>query len=281
MAKTNKDKDLARLEFAVDLAVRAGNVAMRYYNSSYRKNEGVNEEKNRSTLADHEAQHEIIKALQLHPIYGKEEIIAEEGNFKNTTPVKSGITWVIDALDGTTNFDNRIPLFCTAIGALKNGKPWLGVVFDMLANEVYYAMDGHPTKVWNINQGTDLKVRTARNILKLKHSILATHISAIKEKARPLFENNLLMTIQQEVRTIRNLGCGQLALAYLAAGRIHTFFQIRAHIWDQLAGIVLIKNAGGIVTELDGSEWKHNSKDFIASANKTIHSKFIKLIEKR
>ena len=280
MARSIKDDDMARLEFAVDLAIRAGNVAMRYYNSSYRRNEGVNEEKNRSTLADHDAQREITDTLGAHPIYSKEAIIAEEGSFRKTIPKKRGVTWVIDPLDGTTNFDHKIPLFCTAIGALKNGKPWLGVVYDMLANEVYYAMDGQPTKVWNITQGTDQEVSTASKIKKLKNSILGTHISTIREKARPLFENNLLMNIQQEVKTIRNLGCGQLALAYLAAGRIHQFFQIRSHIWDQLAGIVLIKNAGGIVTELDGEEWQADSKDFIASSNKTIHSKFIKLIDK-
>jgi myo-inositol-1(or 4)-monophosphatase len=278
MASKKKDSDSARLDFAVDLAIRAGNIAMRYYNSSYRRNEDLNEVKNRSTLADQQAQYEIINALKAHSVYCNETIIAEEGAYSKTRHEKQGITWVIDALDGTTNFDHRIPLFCTAIGALKNGKPWLGVVFDMLANEVYYAMEGHPTKVWNITQGTVVDVRTEQNIKKLKQSILGTHISAIREKAWPLFENNLLLTIQQEVRTIRNLGCGQLALAYLAAGRIHQFFQIRAHLWDQLAGIVLIKNAGGIVTELDGKQWQPESKDFIASANKKIHSGFIKLL---
>jgi myo-inositol-1(or 4)-monophosphatase len=114
---------------------------------------------------------------------------------------------------------------------------------------------------------------------KLEDCILATHISAIPEKALPLFEKNLLFTIQQKVRTIRTLGCGQLALAYLASGRIHFFFQIRANLWDQLAGIVLIQNAGGRVTDIDGSEWNRKSQDFLASANQTIHSKFLEILK--
>lgn len=274
-----KKENIERLEFAVDLAVRAGNLAMRYYNSSYRSNQAVTSGKNASTVADRETQVEVIGTLIGHHNYRHDGIIAEEEPFKGNSPREEGYTWVIDPLDGTTNFDSRLPMFCTAIGSLKNGKPYLGVVYDILTNEVYYAVEGQPTRVWSINRGIDTTVNTANSAKELEDCILATHISAIPEKAMPLFEKNLLFTIQQKVRTIRTLGCGQLALAYLATGRIHFFFQIRANLWDQLAGIVLIKNAGGIVTDLEGSEWNRKSQDFLASANVTIHSKFLKILK--
>jgi myo-inositol-1(or 4)-monophosphatase len=230
-------------------------------------------------LADRETQLEVIGALTNHPNYRHDAIIAEEDPYKRNLPKTSGYTWVIDPIDGTTNFDSRLPLFCTAIGSLKDGKPYLGVVYDMLANEVYYAVDGQKTKVWSISRGTDTTVTTDNGVSELQHCILATHISATPEKALPLFKNNLLFTIEQKVRTIRTLGCGQLALAYLAAGRIHLFFQMKANLWDQLAGIVLIKNAGGTVTDLSKREWNSKTQDFLASANAEVHAKFIKFLK--
>lgn len=274
-----KKENIERLEFAVDLAVRAGNLAMRYYNSSYRANQSVNAEKNASTLADRETQLEVIGALTNHPHYRHDGIIAEEEPYKHNQPKATGYTWVIDPLDGTTNFDSRLPLFCTAIGSLKDGKPHLGVVYDMLANEVYYAVDGQRTRVWNISRGTDIAVNTDGEVKDLEHCILATHISATPEKAFPLFKNNLLFTIEQKVRTIRTLGCGQLALAYLATGRIHFFFQMRSNLWDQLAGIVLINNSGGVVTDLNNKEWNNKSQNFLASANPEVHLKLIKILK--
>jgi myo-inositol-1(or 4)-monophosphatase len=274
-----KKENIERLEFAVDLAVRAGNLSMRYYNSSYRSNQAMTSGKNASTLADRETQAEVIGALTGHHNYRHDGIIAEEEPYKGNPIKEKGYTWVIDPLDGTTNFDSRLPMFCTAIGSLKDGKPYLGVVYDMLTNEVYYAVEGQATRIWNISRGTDIAVSTDSGVRELEHCILATHISATTEKAKPLFENNLLLTIQQKVRTIRTLGCGQLALAYLAAGRIHFFFQIKSNLWDQLAGIVLIKNAGGTVTDLDSKVWHYKTQDFVASANRTIHSKFIEILK--
>lgn len=270
-------EDKQRLDFAVDLALRAGNVVMKYYNSSFRANRTLDSRKNAATKADKQTQLEIISAIKIHPYYRNDGIIAEEDSYKKEKPLKEGVTWVIDPLDGTQNFSNSIPLFCTAIGALKDGKPYIGVVYDLLNNELYYAVQGKPTRVWNISRGSDVIVNSNRDFSSLKECLLGTHISATPEKAEPLFSENILLSIQKSVKSIRTLGCGQLALAYIAAGRLQIFFQLGTHIWDQVAGIVLIENAGGVVRSLKGKKWKPATNEFFAASNAVLAKEFMKL----
>lgn len=120
-----KLRDLERMHFAIDMAVSAGNTAMRCYNSSVRQNEMTDERKNMATLADKAAQNEIIRKIKSHNMFENDGLIAEEHPFNNIPEVlHSEYTWVVDPLDGTANFDTRIPLFCTAIGLLRNDKPY-------------------------------------------------------------------------------------------------------------------------------------------------------------
>ncbi|MEN6487389.1 MAG: inositol monophosphatase family protein [Smithella sp.] len=230
--KKRLEKDLDRLDFAIDLALGAGSIAMRFYNSSIHLNHPIDERKNTATIADEMAQKSIISKITGHTVFAKDEIIAEEPPYDHVKINSDGYTWVIDALDGTTNFRNRIPVFCTAIGILKNSKPFIGVVFDPVNNDLYYALSGEQSKVWNVSKGEVNNISTSKTIVTLDECIAGTHISSRPEIASRLFKDDFLLHIAQNVNNLRTFGCGQLALAYAASGRLPLFFSI----WNTYLG---------------------------------------------
>jgi myo-inositol-1(or 4)-monophosphatase len=200
----------------------------------------------------------------------------------------NGYTWVIDPLDGTTNFQNRIPFFCTAIGVLRNGLPHIGAVYDPVANEVYYAIDGSQAKLWSISRGEVSAIAADQTTNELSGCLAGTHISSRPEVAERLLQKDLLLNIEKKVKHLRAFGCGQLALAYVASARMQLFFQFDSHLWDQVAGIVLVRNSkGGSVSKLPdgrgasevlGENWTFSTRDFIAAANPRVQSEFLKLL---
>jgi myo-inositol-1(or 4)-monophosphatase len=273
---------MKRRDFAIDVALRAGNVVMRYYNSCLIENMSIDDKKNTATLADRASQVEIESALKAHPDFRWEIIVAEEKPYDRHEVSPSGYTWVIDPLDGTTNFQNRIPFFCTAIGVLKDGHPHIGVVYDPTANKVYYAMEGDRTQVWSVSSGEVIHISTEKEITRLEDCLAGTHISSRPEIAKRLLQDDLLLDIAKNVKHLRAFGCGQLALAYTASGRLQLFFQFGPHLWDQVAGIVLVQNAGGIVSQLpSGGDWDYSARDIAASANEDLHRDFLDLLKHR
>ena len=261
-----------RLYFAIELAVRAGNVVMRHYNSSIVENLALDDRKNAATLADQSAQTEVIRAIINNDDFKSECIISEEGEYKKHKVDEDGITWVIDPLDGTINFENNIPMFCSAIGVLDRGEPIIGVVYDPVSNEVYYSGYGSLTRVWSISKGDVRIVRSAGEITNLTDCVVGIHVSSRDEIAKRMVDSGLLSSLQRKVRHIRALGCGQLALAYVASGRLQAFLQLNAALYDQLAGVVLVNNSSGgnTVNVPLGKKWTHKHRDFCAAANSEI-----------
>lgn len=275
-----KVADLSRLRFAIDLAVRAGNVAMRFYNASIGPNEPLDARKSATTRADLAAQNEVVARLTTHHEYSSDALVAEEKPFHDESRVQEqGYTWVIDPIDGTVNFDNRIPMFCTAIGCLRDGRPHIGVVYDPVENEVYYAMDGLATEVWNVSKGEVQPVRADQSTTDIDKSVLGIHISSRPKVAERLLASGILLDLSREVRHLRALGCGQLALAYVASGRLQGFLQLETALWDQVAGVVLIRCAGGSVSDLRSRpdcDWTWRTKDVLAAGNDRVRDGLLK-----
>ena len=277
VAGKQKVDDLTRLRFAMDLSIRAGNVAMRYYNASISANRSLDDRKSATTLADLDAQREILSRVLNHPEYSSDGFIAEEAPYNNEDTVRSsGFTWVVDPLDGTANFENGIPLFCTAVGCLRDGEPYIGVIFDPVQNEVYYAMEGLGTEIWYISRGETAQLKADQNTHELRRGIFGIHISSREEVAERFVASGRLLALSKNARHTRALGCGQLALAYVASGRLQGFVQLRTWLWDQVAGVVLVRSAGGVAGDLaTHREWSWKTKDLIATANPQLHERFL------
>jgi myo-inositol-1(or 4)-monophosphatase len=170
--------------------------------------------------------------------------------------------WIVDPLDGTTNFLHGIPHFAVSIALERDGELVAGVVYNPISDELYWAEKGKGAFL----NGRRLRV-SARKTMAV--SLFATGIPFAGRRDHELFLCQLgrVMAVSAGVR---RLGSAALDLAYLAAGRYDGFWETGLHPWDMAAGIVLVREAGGFVTDLDGGPTMMASGDILA-ANDSLH----------
>lgn len=265
------------LEFAKEIARRGGGVAADYYYGKENEVYSSKEVKNLTTKADQEANSKIVTAVK--EAYPDHHIIAEEGGSVKDYPSIEGYTWVIDAIDGTVNFFLGVPVFCTAIGILWQREPWAGVVYNPIEDELFFAR----------KKGGAFRVRSGKRQLRydpiyvnpeedLTKAVVMTHLSSRRHARERFTASGLLDAIANAVRSIRAYGSGQLSLAYVAQGQFHAFINNSTHSWDQAAGLVIVQEAGGIVTDFRNEKWSIESESIIATANQSIHGKLAAII---
>jgi len=170
--------------------------------------------------------------------------------------------WVIDPLDGTTNFLHGLPHFAISIGVELDGEPIAGVVYDPVKDELFAAEKG---------QGAYLHDRRLRvsSRTRMNEALLATGIPFHGGKEHQRFSAEL-GTVMTEVAGVRRLGAAALDLAYVAAGRYEGFWERGLKAWDICAGIVLVQEAGGLLGEIDGGRDYYRSGNILA-ANGGLH----------
>lgn len=178
--------------------------------------------------------------------------------------------WVIDPLDGTTNFIHALPVFSVSVGLIRNGKPVLGVVYEVNRDEMFYAWQNGGA--WLNGKRIHVKQNT-----ELEKSLLATGFPYYDFKVMDEYIKALkyLMTHTQGMR---RMGSAAVDLAYTACGRFDGFFEYGLSPWDIAGGICLIEEAGGIVTTFDGSDDTLFSKSIIGSS-KALYPKFMAVIK--
>jgi len=164
--------------------------------------------------------------------------IAEEGTGSVS---ESGLNWVIDPLDGTTNYLHHLPFFCTSVALLQNNEPILGVIYDPTHDELFSAFG---------NQQTELNGQAIRvsEVAELKDMLIVT---GFPYNDRGMLQRNLnaIEEFSRYSRGIRRLGSAALDMAYVACGRFDGFYEYGLNPWDVAAGTILVRNAGGIVDD--------------------------------
>lgn len=179
-------------------------------------------------------------------------------------------TWVIDPLDGTTNFIHKIPVFAVSIGLLKDGIPVAGVIYHIMADECFYAWQGGGA--WLNQQKISIS-----NTIELKDAVIATGFPYKRENIE-----ELVLTLKKMIliaRGIRRLGSAAIDLAYTACGRFDAYYEGSINAWDVSAGIIIVREAGGIVSGLYGEE-EPCFTGHILAANPSIHSALSMIIKK-
>jgi myo-inositol-1(or 4)-monophosphatase len=194
------------------------------------------------TDADFAAQEAILSLIrERHPTH---HILAEEGSEGTTIP--DGTTWIIDPVDGTTNYTLGIPIFNVSIGVARDGQPVAGVIYDPLQEEIFAGAKGGGATL-NGNPLPRLEP------VALEDAVVGVDWAhAPADRAQTLA---VLNVIAPRCRTVRALGSAALALAYVAAGRLHLYFHVGLWPWDTAAGTVLIGEVGGAVRCPDGTPW--------------------------
>lgn len=258
-------------EVAISAARKAGAITLRYFETSMARE--VKEDKSFVTAADRESEVAIIAEIGKHfPEHG---IIGEESGEKKSA---SKYQWVIDPLDGTANFVNGIPLFSVSIAVLKNGSPVAAVVYQPVGDSLYAAEKRKGT-IWTPSGGHDSARRNGKPARVsdggAEHAMISFGPGK-KEKGRL---NRLFSVTEQFVESKRYLGSCALELAYLARGGTEGFICLGLNKWDYAAGVLLVEEAGGKITDFDGMPWRFGASDYFVASNGVVHDVLVSLAQ--
>ena len=221
------------------------------------------------TSADKRTEKIIIDELQkAHSDYG---IITEESGSINTGNKNN--RWIIDPIDGTTNFLNGIPQFAISIGYEEESEIKCGVIFDPIKNEMFCAEKGNGAYLNNS------RIRVS-NKKKLKDALLVTGGPRQSSKIKKEIFSEFVEVSNNILSPVRKFGSAALDLAYVACGRFDGYWQRELSYWDVAAGIVILKEAGGFVNFFEEDNKDPLKKNILAS-NSNIHDEFSNLIIKK
>lgn len=185
------------------------------------------------------------------------EFLGEEDASKDRRPdLGAPPTWIVDPIDGTTNYVHDCPFYCVSIGLQVSGELVVGVVFDPSRNEMFAAATGHGAFL------NESPIRTSK-AERLDQALIATGF------APDLRGNELVFDwwrhFSLNAQALRRTGSTALNMAYIAAGRFDAYYAFDNHVWDVAGGTVLVREAGGQVTNIDGSPYDAFKADSIAS----------------
>lgn len=178
--------------------------------------------------------------------------------------------WVVDPLDGTTNFVHSFPFFSVSIALAHRGEVIVGVVYDPIRDELFVAEKGKGAYV----RGRRMGVSSEQS---LRESLIATGFPADQNYALPLNMKGLQALVPQ-VRNIRSGGSAALHMAYVAAGRLSGFWELGLNAWDLAAGSLLVTESGGRITDIKGNPYDLGVRHVVAS-NSHIHDEFLHALQ--
>lgn len=253
----------AYCEFTVDLAREAGTFLKERLSDKHIID--FKGEINIVTEADRMSEAMIVE--RIHRNYPNHSILTEESEAIDRGPE---VRWIVDPLDGTTNYAHGYPVFCVSIALERNGCICLGVIYNPMLDETFVAEKDNGAflnhKKISVSQTADIST-----------SLLAT---GFPYDIRNSENNNIsyFSGMARKVQAIRRAGSAALDMAYLAAGRFDGFWELKLKPWDTAAGSLLVTEAGGIVTDLFGGTFHLDSAHVLAS-NGRIHQDMISILK--
>lgn len=209
------------------------------------------------TDADRAAEAVIVSVI--HHTFPRHDILAEEGEYASHG---SNYLWIIDPLDGTTNYAHGFPWFAVSIALAVAGEIIMGVVYNPFHREFFIAEKGKGAFLNDV----ELRVSTTA---RLEHALLATGFP-YDRRTSPVNNYDHFVNFQQAARACRRTGAASLDLAYTAAGRLDGFWEMKLKPWDLAAGILMVQEAGGRVSDFDQQTLNIRGQECLAS-NGLIH----------
>ncbi|OPY64761.1 MAG: Inositol-1-monophosphatase [Syntrophorhabdus sp. PtaU1.Bin050] len=251
------------LEFAVHCAMESGKIQKQYF----QKKIGIHHkgEINLVTDVDLACQHRIIELLE--ESFPDDYIIAEE---KPNSFDGGKNKWIVDPLDGTTNYAHGYPFFCTSIAYEVSGRVTAGVVYNPIFNELFFAQEGEGAYL----NGERIKVS---GIDDMKQGLLCTgfpyDLATTKKNNINHFVNFLF-----HAQAVRRDGSAAMNLSYVACGRFDGYWEMKLNPWDMAAGALMVTEAGGMITDFSGKAFSIYGDELVAS-NGIIHGNMLEVLK--
>jgi myo-inositol-1(or 4)-monophosphatase len=202
--------------------------------------------------------------------FGEFNIIAEESNNDN---IEFNDSIIIDPIDGTTNFVNQVPHTCISVGVYKNKKPYMGVVYNPILDELYFAQIGcgaflndEPIKV---SDDKDLMTSLISTGFPYTSGTCEDDLNGVIIKMKNILPN---------CQDIRRLGSAALDLCYVARGTYGGYYEMNLKAWDVSAGLIILSEAGGKTTNIDGEEYRLFEDKYVVATNGIIHKELLETL---
>ncbi|HEY8195193.1 MAG TPA: inositol monophosphatase family protein [Hyphomicrobium sp.] len=249
------------LNVMITAARKAGRSLIRDFGEVEQLQVSIKGPANFVSAADHKAEDIIFKELS-KARHGYGFLMEERGEVVGADKTHR---WIVDPLDGTTNFLHSNPMFAISIGLEREGQLIAGVIYNPASDELFTAEKGKGAFM------NDRRLRVAAR-KSLGDALVTTGIPHRGREGHPRFLKEV-GSLMQEVAGIRRTGSAALDLAFVAAGRFDAYWEHNLQPWDVAAGIVMVREAGGFISDLDGGDKMLESGDVLA-ANTTLHKAF-------
>lgn len=257
---------MTELEIAISAAKKAGEYILSFFGSS----QNVRFKSDNSPVTDADIGSSKIIEKMILSAFHDHKILCEECPNALTRKIGSEPTWIIDPLDGTSNFIAHIPLFAVVIAYVVGGKTKLGLIFDPLHDDLFVAQMGKGTMF----NGQPVHVST-KNVVR-GAMLFAGRGYRDQDQER---HGQIIYALERQTTYFRRLGAASIMLASVAAGRADSVILTGNKPWDVVAGALLIQEAGGKVTDYCGNPWTLESPDLVAS-NGLIHDELVGITKK-
>lgn len=249
---------LATAEYA---ARAAGKILLDWRGRINPREKGRNDLVTEADFAAQRAIEEIVLGeFPHHQFLGEEN---EEGKLPPAESARSPFRWIVDPLDGTANYVHQLPMFAVSIALERNGEIVLGVIFDPVADECFTAALGEGVRM------NGKRLQTS-GCMRIERAMVA--VSFANDVDRGSVEIGRFIEALVACRSVRRLGSAALNLAYIAAGRLDAYWASSVKAWDIAAGVLMVREAGGMVTNLAGGPLDLAKANFLAAATPTLHA---------
>ena len=252
------------LAVAVDAALAAGRLQLQYFRRDLhvRKKGVVDLVTEADVAVEQESRARVARHFPSHTFLGEEAGHAE-------SDAGSAFQWIVDPIDGTTNFVHGLPLFCVSIALQIDGRVDLGVVYAPVADELFTAERGEGARL----NGARIQVTREPSLID------ALLVTGFPPQAHGAYDEQLVIfgEFLSRARAVRRLGSAALDLAHVAAGRFDAFWERSLHAWDVAAGTLLVEEAGGRVTSFGGGSFDPFGDQLLAS-NGVLHPQLIDVL---
>ncbi|MBI4063817.1 MAG: inositol monophosphatase [Elusimicrobia bacterium] len=284
LRSARNDKTEERREFLLQTTLDAGALLLQYFGKIGLAHAQSKENISINVVSQADLQSQELVVRRIRKSFAGESILAEEGDLaKKKKKLEKGSLWVLDPLDGTVNFLHGFPYFGVSLAYCHDGVPLIGAVYDPVRGELFWAEKGKGAylesvefRVLSVELKKKKKLRVT-NIKKLADALMVTGFGYDRHK-RADFYLAYYKAFLTRCHDVRRAGAAALDLAWIAAGRADGFWEWQLNPWDVAAGQILVEEAGGRITHLDGSPYSIFHSEETLASNGNIHDECLKAI---